>query len=703
MGRGRLAPTLFGLALVLFLAAIRLADPLPLQMLRDSAFDLYQRLAPREAVDLPVRIVDIDDAAIAAIGQWPWSRHTFAVLTDRLTEMGAAAVGFDVLFAEPDRLSPDRIASNVPRIAPSQLPDYDAEFAAALERSPAVLGFSRSATGASLPAAPKGGFALSGTDPRPAIPALTGAVVPLPLLGDAASGLGGLSLGPNESVAIVRRVPLLWTAGGKVFPALSIEALRVAQNQDNVVVMGDVSAPAVESIRVGQIDVPTTPDGSLWLYYRHLTPDLTLSAKDILGPDYRLKEHAIDGNIVLVGSSASGLNDMRGTPLEDMPGVAIHAQAIEQMLTGKFLARSDWVEALETLAFVALGVALVFGVLWSGPKVGLAIGLSTAVGLVGFCWAMFRGPGILIDPGFPLLGASLVYFAMIFARYATTDADRRRLRRAFGHYVAPTLLSQIEASGGRLQLGGEIRDMTVLFADLRGFTPLSRTMAPPDLLNLLNTFFGALGECVTTELGTIDKFVGDSLMAFWNAPIDVPEHALHACRAALAMRETVDRLNAADAFALAANPVAHHLAFGIGIATGDALVGNMGLKTRFDYSSIGETVNLASRLEGISKTIGYDVVVSEETRERASELAFLPAGSVALKGIDERVPAFILVGGAELAASSAFAELATLHEEHDWDGCAALAAAIEPGLARFYAVLRTRLADFAPEDFAQKA
>ena len=695
MASSRRLPLIFGLALVLLLAAIRLADPLPLQMMRDAAFDLYQRLSPREAADLPVKIVDIDDAAITAVGQWPWSRHTFALLTDRLTEMGAAAIGFDVLFAEPDRLSPDNIAANLAGFAANRLPDYDAEFAAALERGPTVLGFSVSTTSKTLPEAPKGGFALSGTDPRPAIPALTGAVLPLPALGDAASGLGGLSLHPDESVAIVRRAPLLWRAGDKVYPALSIEALRVAQGEDNLVVLGETAAPYVESIRVGNVEVPTTPEGNLWLYYRHLTPQTTISAKDILGPDYRLKEKEIDGNIVLVGSSASGLNDMRGTPLEDMPGVAIHAQAIEQMLTGQFLTRSDWVEALEIIAFVGLGVALVVGVLWSGPKVGLAIGLLTALGLLAFCWLMFKGPGVLTDPGFPLLGASLVYFAMIFARYATTDADRRKLRRAFGHYVAPTLLAQIEASGERLQLGGEMRDMSVLFTDLRGFTPLSETMAPADMLKVLNTLFGALGDCVTVEMGTIDKFVGDSVMAFWNAPIDVPEHALHACRAALAMRETLGQLNAGDGFGLATNPVTRALSVGVGIATGEALVGNMGLKTRFDYSCIGETVNLASRLESVSKLVGYDIVVSEETRERASELAFLPAGRVALKGISEPVPVHILVGNAELAASSAFIELAERHEAHDWRGCLALAERLEPGLGRFYAMIGKRPADFA--------
>jgi len=520
-------------------------------------------------------------------------------------------------------------------------------------------------------------------------------VVPLPLLSDAASGLGGLSLGPEESVSTVRRVPLLWTAKDKVFPSLSIEALRIAQGEDNVVVFGETGAPFVQGVRVGQISVPTTPDGGLWLYYRRLTPDLTLSAATILGPEYRRFEEAVDGNIILIGSSASGLNDRRGTALEDMPGVAIHAQAIEQMLSGKFLTRSDWVEGLETLTFLLLGASLVFGVLWSGPKVGLVIGLGTAAGLLAFCWLMFRGPGILIDPGFPLIGASLVYFAMIFARYATTDAERRKLHRAFGHYVAPALLAQIEASSDSLQLGGETRDITILFTDLRGFTPLSQAMSPPELLAVLNTFFGALGEAVTTEMGTIDKFVGDSLMAFWNAPVDVPGHALHACRSALAMRETLRRLNAQGAFGPAGSAATRSLAAGIGIATGDALVGNMGLKTRFDYSAIGETVNLASRLEGISKHVAYDIVVSAQTRERAPEMAFLPAGGVVLKGISGRVPAHILVGNAELAASPAFIELASRHLEHDWEGCLALAATVEPGLRPFYDRARHRPRDFA--------
>ena len=715
----RLLPTLFGLGIVLGLMLLRAADPYPVQALREIAFDFYQRTQPRPAADFPLRVIDIDEASLAEVGQWPWPRDRLATIIDRLTEMGAAAIAFDMLLPEADRLSPARIAQALEGIAdPAALPDYDAMLAASIARAPVVLGFADSPYSRTLPKAPKGGVAISGRNPLQAVPQLQGAVLPLPALLDAAPGLGSLSLSTADAVNTVRRVPLLWTDGKQFFPTLSVEALRVALGVSTMVVMGETQGEGfVEAVRLGDITIPTTPAGELWLYYRKPTPDLYIPARDILGPGYAQNTERVAGHIVFIGTSASGLLDIHGTTLGDnVPGVSIHAQAVEQMLAGTYLTRTDWVSGLEIVGFLVLGALLVFAILRLGPLAGLVIGAASLFGVGAYSWLMFSSQGVMVDPSFPLVGLAVVYASLVFFQFLITDADKRQIRRAFGYYVAPSLLHEIERNGEHLKLGGETRQLSVMFTDVRDFTPLSERLEPQRILAVLNTMFGALGARITEELGTIDKFVGDAIMAFWNAPVDVADHARRACRAALGMRETLRRLNAEDAFGLRQSGAGRdEIVIGIGIATGEALVGNMGLETRFDYSAVGDTVNTASRVEGACKQIGYDIVVVEETRAAASDFAFLEAGSILLKGKARREPIHVLVGSPSLAGSAGFAALRTEHQRlvaelRDGRDAAALvascglkAAAIDPRLVGFYEKLVARRADFAADQLAAVA
>lgn len=714
----RLTAVLFGLTIVLLLIALRVADPYPVQALRNIAFDSYQRLSPRPHGDFPVRVVDIDEASLSAIGQWPWPRDELARLADRLTDMGAAAVAFDVLFPEPDRLSPTRLAETLRDQAGAELiggeaarllPDFDADFARALERAPSILGFSISPATKSLPQAAKAGFAISGVDPTPSIPAMGGAVLPLPVLGEAARGMGALSLNNADSIDVLRRVPLVWSAGGKLFPSLAIEALRVALGTQTIVVFGDSGGQGyVESIRVGDYTIPTTASGDLTLYYSTPNPDLYISAKDILGPVTPELSSRVAGHIVLIGTSASGLLDLQGTPLGDnVAGVSIHAQMIEQILSSAYLIRADWVSGLELLVLLGAGMLTVAVVLFFGPLPGLLLVAAAGGALAGFAWVQFSSYGVLFDPSFPLVGLLITYTSMIFFKAQITDADRKRIRSAFGHYVAPTLLAQIERSGDKLRLGGELRDLSVMFADVRNFTGISEKIDPVRLVGMLNTLFNALGNQITAQSGTIDKFLGDAIMAFWNAPIDVDNHPVRACEAALGMRQVLAELNAADAFGLRAEGSAiEGLSIGIGINTGEALVGNMGHETRFDYSCVGDTVNLASRIEGVCKLVAFDIVVAEATRARAAGFAYLEAGDIQFKGKSSRETVHILVGDETLAAREDFQALKAQHERliarlrfggtagELLDHCTRLSREIEPQLGRFYQVLATRTGDF---------
>lgn len=705
----RLLPALVGLAIVVLLTTLRVGDPFPVQVAREIGFDFFQRLHPRPDVELPVRVVDVDEASLADLGQWPWPRDRLATLADRLGELGAAAIGFDFLFPEPDRMSPQRLAASLPGVDPAALPDHDATFAAALGRTPSILGFSRTPDARPMPGMAKGGFAISGPDPSDAIPYLTGVAAPLPLLRDAAPGLAALSLNTELSTSAVRRLPMVWTNGSSLFPTLSLESLRIAFGLSGVVVFGDTAAEGyVEGVRVGDITIPTTSSGDLWLYYSRPDPAMSISARELLGPQYRALRGRIEGHIVLIGTSASGLLDLHTTTLGDnVPGVTIHAQAIEQILSGAFLTRPDWVQGLEWVEFLVLGLLLVLVVLTLGPMAGLAAGFAALVGSVGLSWWLFVSQGIMLDPSFPLIGLTLTYLGLVFLRFLTTDVQKKQIRRAFGYYVAPSLLSEIEKNGDRLKLGGEMRRVSVMFSDMRGFTSLSETLEPRQILAILNTLFGALGAEIVGKYGTIDKFIGDAIMAFWNAPVDVAGHEQRSLEAALGMRRRLAELNAADAFGLrAADAGIDRLGIGIGLSTGEALVGNMGLETRFDYSALGDTVNVASRVEGCCKEVGYDIVVADPLRRAVPDFAMLEAGAVALKGKAGRVAIHILVGDTALAETGTFRllrqshseALAALREGRDARGaiaeCTALGLQIEPGLKGFYEHLTARAADF---------
>jgi adenylate cyclase len=448
--------------------------------------------------------------------------------------------------------------------------------------------------------------------------------------------------------------------------------------------------------------VPTTAQGDIILYERRGAPGEVISASRVLGPDYQGLAEALAGRIVLIGTSASGLLDIHATPLSpNIAGVLIHAGVIDQILGGQFLSRADWLEGLEILTFALVGAVLVLVVLRLGPRAGLLVAITAVAAITVVAWYAFAYRGWQVDATFPAFGAIVTYGAMVYFQFSLTERARREVRRAFGYYVAPELLTQIERDAGKMHLGGELKEISVMFADMRGFTSFTEKHTPQDTLNTLNTLFGALGKQIVERYGTIDKFIGDAIMAFWNAPVDVPAHARKAALSAIAMRESLRALNDKKTFGVPG------IAVGIGISTGVALVGNMGLETRFDYSTIGDPVNVASRVEGESKVVGFDIVAAEPTAVATPELAWLEAGSVQLKGKAARLKVYILVGDDALAQKPAFTALAAAHEEligvlrAGGDSgpalarCRELGAALDPQFARFYDLVPGRADDFA--------
>ena len=713
MKASRLRAFLFGLLIVFALCELRAADPFAVHAVRELGFDQLQRLKPRRPGAEPVRVVDIDEASLAAYGQWPWPRDRLAHLTDRLDKLGAAAIVYDVAFAEADRLSPSRLASedNLKSVlgpdaaALARLRDNDELFAQALARSPAVLGFGMTGDSGGVAPSLKAGFAVTGNRPLDAVPVIDKVTPVIAPLAAAAQGLGSMSLTPGQQSGIVRTIPLMLQQAGKPYPALVLEALRVAQGATTYIIRGSSDEAAImEDIRIGDFTVPVTRDGQMWVYYRYDDPGLFVSVKRVLdgGDDAALKT-LIEGQIVFVGASAVGLHDSRTTALgEILPGVAIHAQAAEQIIAGTFLARPDWADGAEFIASAAVGLMLVASTLYLGPLMSMAMGAGALAAMVGAVWLAFVRAGLLLDVTFPAFAAAVVFLSMTAYRFFVSDRERRFVRGAFSRYVSPSVLAQIQQDPGRLKLGGEVREITVMFSDVRGFTPISEKLDPEELVVFLNQLLGEMSRRVMARDGTVDKYIGDALMAFWNAPLDIAGHEEKACLATLDMRRVLREMTESDAFGFKDKGLSARI--GIGLNTGQAVAGNLGSAERFDYSCIGDAVNVASRVESASKDVGFDILVTSSVANAAPNLAFLDAGTIGLKGKSNPVPIFILLGDAEMARSAEFRALKQRHDvlmarrgeklakdiEAEFKALADEGEVLVPGLAQFYEALAKR-------------
>ncbi len=515
-------------------------------------------LSPRTPdPSLPVRIVDIDEASLARVGQWPWPRRELAEIVERLGKAGAATISVDLILAEPDRLSPAEIARHVrsaPELAPlgdlvSRLPSNDDRLAAEIAKAPVVLGLAGDNAVTAKPAEPVARFAIAGDDPRLFVPGFRGAVQALSVLATAAKGRGAVNWLPSQD-QIVRRVPLLLNIAGTLHPSLSIETLRVAGNETTLFVRSSggsgVTAfgqqTGVETIRVGTTVLPTDADGQLWLNYARADPHRYISAYRVLDGSFNADDVA--GRHIMIGASATGLLDLRATPLDQsVPGVEIHAQALEQMLSGEHLIRPAFATGAELLFLVAAG-ALVAGLIRrAGPIVAAVIGALSIAAVSAGSWLAFAKGGYLFDPVYPSLALLALYLTGSLFTYVKMETDRARVRAAFSHYVSPPLVDQLAKNHDKLKLGGEMREVTLLFADVRGFSRISEGMDAEALISFINKLFTPLSEIILEKRGTIDKFMGDAVMAFWNAPVADPQHAANACRAALAMQAELTQLN----------------------------------------------------------------------------------------------------------------------------------------------------------------
>jgi adenylate cyclase len=668
---------LLAAALLVVAVLLRVADPAPVSRLRLSVFDTYLDLAPRELdPSLPVRIVDIDDASLHKLGQWPWPRTRLAEIVERLKHAGARTITLDLILAEPDRWSAGEFAklfAEQPDLKPlvdkaTALPSNDARLAAAIAASPSIIGLAGETAGTAPPPKPHVGIAIAGDDPLQFVPRFRGTVPSISVLTDAAKGLGAVNWLPERD-QVVRRVPLLLSIGGVLYPSLPLETLRIAVKETTVFVRSSGGSgftafgqrTGVEQVRVGSTVLPTDPDGELWLRFTRPDARRYISAHRVLEASFDPKEVA--GRDILIGTSAVGLLDLRATPLDPaVPGVEVHAQALEQMLSGEHLSRPAMATGLELIYLVVAGGALAWLIGRVGALGAAVIGAAAVLAVFAASWLAYTNAGYLLDPVYPSIALLLVYLATSLTGYIATERERSRVRSAFGHYVAAPLVEELARNHDKLKLGGETREVTVLFADVRGFTGIAEGLTAEGLIAFLNRLFTPLSDIILENRGTIDKFMGDAVMAFWNAPLLDDAHAANACRAALRMQEQLERLNALWAAESAAGGVTSpRVQLGIGLNTGDCCVGNVGSPQRFDYSILGDVVNVASRLEGETKAYGVPIIVGEQTALAAPRLAFLELASVKVRGKERPERIFALIGDEAVEASESFARLKGAH------------------------------------------
>ena len=624
----------------IFVSFLPIFNPLQIfTSLQNYSFDTFQRILPREVYsEDPVVIIDIDDRSLAEIGQWPWSRNQLAKLTNQA--YAAAALGFDIVFAEPDRTNPQNLIANYSfdeaiNKELASLPSNDELFADAISNhGTVVLGQALNNKDNTKPSKNKFGLVTQGDDPKQFIANYLGAQNNIKILDDSASGVGSMSIGNND--VIVRQLPTFERIDEQLVPSLALEMTRVAVGASTFQIKSSNASSeeaygaqtGINNIKLGPLTIPTTPEGNAWIYFAPTKDILSVSAIDVISGT--IPPEFFEGKVALVGTSAAGLLDLRSTPTEkNVPGVTIIAQFMQQIFANEFLQRPDWLFGAEFIAGLLLAVLITLGIQALGPIGGLSIFLVGSGGIMGSSYYFFKSKLFLVDPISPLIISLSVYVAVTFFNFLFTELERSRVRGAFAQYLSPEMVNRLAESSESLVLGGERKEMTFLFSDIRGFTKISEQYKddPEALTQLINQLLTVLSNSILEHGGTIDKYMGDCIMAFWNAPTDQADHRQLAIKAAHSMNEALDEFNAQTE-----GNLDFKLEIGIGINSGNCIVGNMGSDKRFDYTVLGDAVNLASRLESQSSNYGLHMIVGENTHMDDSEFTIIEIDKIAVKG-----------------------------------------------------------------------
>jgi adenylate cyclase len=641
-----------------------------LESLEGRAHDLRVRaMGSFEAPHPDLVMVVIDDTSLdihrETLGRWPWPRDVHGQVIEYLVAGGVRLVLYDVAFFDPDLNDPssDRVLTDVLAdlgssvVLPFSLlprdPDDAARLAGLLARdeSPALLG---------RHAVP--GSDGTGEGQRLPGPDFAAVLLPVPDFARGAGALGVMNLPVDPVDGVVRRDRPLYSHGGRWYPSLAFAAARLlepdrfggeARFTSRGLEFDGADGARIRLDRDGRLPLrwrgPFLRDGEFTYPVIPVYQVLNSYEQILRGEPPDVPLGSLEGKVVVVGSTAQALLDLRTTPLSSIdPGILIHATSLDNLLTGDWLRRWGRVADGALLVGVALAMALGTGVLGAGSAaLGVVLLLGALAGTTGLSLLLYH-LGHWTDLATPLLGAGLAFAGAMTGNFLLEGRERRRIRETFSRFVAPEQVRILEADPGALRLGGERVPLTILFSDIRGFTSLSERLPAEEVIEVLNEYLDRMAEIVFRHGGTLDKFMGDGLMAFWGAPLPTKDHASRAVAAALEMLEAVEALNGE----LGSKDGGIRLDIGIGINTGETVVGQIGsLSRKVDYTAVGDPVNLASRLESMNKELGTRMLVSQTTRDAASHLArFEDAGELAVKGREARVRVFQVVGRLALIA-----------------------------------------------------
>ncbi|NQV44436.1 MAG: adenylate/guanylate cyclase domain-containing protein [Rhodospirillales bacterium] len=667
---------LVGLTMLAAFLVVYWINPYPVEFVRNKTFDFFEKLQPRPIPapgTSPVIIIDLDEESLNEIGQWPWPRNILADMVRNLFVMGVGVVGFDMAFPEPDRMNPAVIANSIAGIDDetreklSKLSGNDEAFANIIRQTRVVLGqaaYWEELDTAKGPPVKKSvavrKLSKNAPDPKSYLPTVPSLVRNTPIIEQAAAhkmgGHGIFSLVP-ELDGIVRRVPTLFVYDGNMYPSLAVEMLRLATGRQTMLVETNLAGVKGVAIAKG-LKIPTDKIGRTYPYYSKSDKSKYISVRDVMNGT--VDPARIKGKLALFGTSAVGLLDIRSIPTEGViPGVEVHAQVIENALEQNFLSRPNYADAVELFLILIGGLMMIILVPWVGAKWALLVFIVIGTSAGGSSWYMFIEHQMLFDSVFAVAFILLLYTTLTFTGYAREEAQRRQTRDAFSKYLSPDMVARVAENPGELKLGGDLREMTLLFCDVRGFTTISEQFDAVGLTSLINKLLTPLTNVILDRRGTVDKYMGDCIMAFWNAPLDDDDHPYHGCLSALAMLAEMGPLN--DRLEIEAVEEGRKhipLKVGLGLNSGPCVVGNMGSDMRFDYSVLGDTVNLAARLEGQSKSYGMNVVLGPSTYEQVKDrLATIDLDFIQVKGKTSGTYIYGLMGDADAMNDPTFVNL----------------------------------------------
>jgi adenylate cyclase len=614
-------------------------------------------------------IVAIDEKSLSELGRWPWPRTVIAKLIEVLKGYGAKAVGFDIVFAEPDANSSLKTVAELSREAKDsgirdtrifglleekqKLADTDAALARSIEKAGNVtLGYffhiSEKEVGHLTEKEISAGEhdiansrfqmvrARKGASETPLVRAYA-AQPSLPRLSAVAENSGYFNSFP-DSDGVIRWSPLLIKFRDNYYSSLALSLIVQYLNWPMLVL--NLAEYGVDSVNLDKLEIPTEERGTMLINY--LGPGKTFphySISDILNG--RLPAETFKGKIVLVGATAIGIYDMRVTPFSAVyPGVEIHANVIDNILHRNFLIHSGWTKFLDMCTIIVVGLTMGIAVPRMKAVAGIALCLALIGAFIATNMAIFIKFNVWMNMIYPVLTMMTIYLGITVYRYVTEEREKKKIRGAFQYYLTASVVNEILKDPSKLKLGGDKKNLTVMFSDIRGFTSISEKLTPEALVHLLNEYLTAMTDVVFKYDGLLDKYIGDAIMAVFGAPLDQPDHALRACRTGIEMMSELRRLR--EKWAAEGRPDVN---IGVGINSGDMVVGNMGSEMRFDYTVMGDSVNLASRLEGTNKEYGTNVIISEYTYEKVKdEMVCRELDSVRVKGKKLPVRLFELLG-----------------------------------------------------------